>query len=171
MTVHLMKMAVGIESVDHLKRVQKARLAAAREKGGAGDLRHMTRNMPKRADEVLDGGSIYWVIKGYVRVRQRIKGFDWGVGRSGRKRCAIILDPKLVCDMIDDDPALVHPPKLTGVCFGGLGTPSVSITGVVDGKPVDESFRCNAGPRADVEEKWENLAFVSYHEGKGEIVG
>jgi hypothetical protein len=56
----------------------------------------MTRNMPKRADEVLDGGSIYWVIKGYVRVRQRIKGFDWGVGRSGRKRCAIILDPKLV---------------------------------------------------------------------------
>ena len=96
MTVHLMKMAVGIESVDHLKRVQKARLAAAREKGGTGDLRHMTRNMPKRADEVVDGGSIYWVIKGYVRVRQRIKGFDWGVGRSGRKRCAIILDPKLV---------------------------------------------------------------------------
>ena len=96
MTVHLMKMAVGIESVDQLKRVQKARLAAAREPGGTGDLRHMTRNMPKRAEEVLDGGSIYWVIKGYVRVRQRIKGFDWGIGRSGRKRCAIILDPKLV---------------------------------------------------------------------------
>ena len=62
MTVHLMKMAVGIESVDQLKRVQKARRAAAREPGGTGDLRHMTRNMPKRAEEVLDGGSIYWVI-------------------------------------------------------------------------------------------------------------
>lgn len=96
MTVHLLKMAVGIESVDHLRRVQKARLAQAKEPGGPGHLRHVTRNMPRRADEVLDGGSIFWVIKGYVRVRQRIKGLDWTVGKSGRKRCAIVLDPRLV---------------------------------------------------------------------------
>lgn len=96
MTIHLLKMAVGVESVDQLRRLQKARLAQAKEPDGPGHLRHLTRNMPKRADEVLDGGSMYWVIKGYVRVRQRIRGFGWAVGRSGRRRCAIILDPKLV---------------------------------------------------------------------------
>jgi hypothetical protein len=96
MTVHLLKMAVGIDSVDHLKRVQKTRLAQASQPGGPGHLRHLTRNMPKRAEEVLDGGSIYWVIKGYVRVRQRVKGLEWALGREGRKRCALILDPKLV---------------------------------------------------------------------------
>jgi hypothetical protein len=52
--------------------------------------------MPKRADDVLDGGSIYWVIKGYVRARQLILGFDRVAGREGRRRCAIILDPTLL---------------------------------------------------------------------------
>jgi hypothetical protein len=96
MTVHLLKMAVGIESVDHLRAVQRQRLARARREGGTGDLRHLTRNMPKRDAEALDGGSMYWVIKGYIRVRQRLLGFDRVTGEDGRKRCALILDPDLV---------------------------------------------------------------------------
>lgn len=96
MTVHLVKMAVGIESLDHLRRVQKERLRQARESGGLAKLRHLTRNTPRRAAEVLDGGSMFWIIKGYMRVRQRILGFDEVAGRDGRPRCAIILDPTLV---------------------------------------------------------------------------
>jgi len=96
MTIHLVKMAVGIDSVDHLIDVQADRLRQAREAGGAAVLRHMTRNTPRRAEEVLDGGSIYWIIKGYIRARQPITGFGEGVGRNGRPRCAMILDPKLV---------------------------------------------------------------------------
>lgn len=104
MTVHLLKMAVGIESVDHLRAVQRRRLAEARKAGGTGDLRHFTRNMPKRDAEVLDGGSIFWAIKGYVRVRQRIAGLERVTREDGRKRCAFILDPELV-------PTVLQPQK------------------------------------------------------------
>jgi len=96
MTVHLVKMAVGIESVDHLIDVQSERLRQAREMDGAGVLRHMTRNTPRRAEEVLDTGSIYWIIKGYIRARQPVTGFGEAIGRNGRPRCALILDPNLV---------------------------------------------------------------------------
>ena len=96
MTVHIVKMAVGIESVDHLIDVQTERLRQAQEAGGAGVLRHLTRNTPRRSEEVLDAGSIYWIIKGYIRARQPITEFGEAMGRNGRPRCAIILDPKLV---------------------------------------------------------------------------
>jgi hypothetical protein len=95
MTVHLVKMAVGIDSVDHLIDVQADRLRQA-EHGGVGVLRHLTRNTPRRAEEVLDGGSIYWVIKGYIRAHQPITSFGEAMGQNGRPRCALILDPKLV---------------------------------------------------------------------------
>ena len=96
MTIHLVKIAVGIESVDHLRDVQIERLRQAQELGGAKTLRHLTRNAPRRAEDVLDGGSIYWIVKGYIRVRQYITGFGEDVGRNGKLRCALILDPKLV---------------------------------------------------------------------------
>jgi len=96
MTIHLVKIAVGIESVDHLREVQIKRLFQMKEKAGPGDLRHLTRNAPRRAEDLLDSGSIYWIIKGYIRVRQRITGFGEAVGRNGKPRCALILDPNLV---------------------------------------------------------------------------
>lgn len=96
MTVHLVKMAVGIDSVEHLIDVQAERLRQAKKAGGPGVLRHLTRNTPRRGDEVLDGGSIYWIIKGYIRARQPITGFGEAVGKNGRPRCALLLDPKLV---------------------------------------------------------------------------
>ena len=96
MTVHLVKMAVGIQSLDHLRSVQADRLVRAKEEGGTGDLRHLTRNAPRRAREVLDDGSLYWIIKGYIRARQRILGLGEATGRNGRRRCALILNPSVV---------------------------------------------------------------------------
>ncbi len=57
---------------------------------------HRTRNMPRRAVEILDGGSIYWIIQGEVRVRQRILGLDPGVDGEGVRFCLIRLHPELV---------------------------------------------------------------------------
>ncbi|MGB0922322.1 MAG: DUF1489 family protein [Alphaproteobacteria bacterium] len=91
MTVHLIKLCVGIEDVAHLQRLQKQRLKGKR--GKARVLHHHTRMTPKRADEILDGGSLYWVIKGVVRVRQRIIGIEQGVDWEGRKACILTLDP------------------------------------------------------------------------------
>lgn len=58
--------------------------------------RNVTRFHPKRAAEVLDGGSIYWIIKGYIRARQRIVDFQDAVRDDAKPRCAIILDPEVV---------------------------------------------------------------------------
>ena len=92
MTLHILKLCVGCESVEDLADWQKDR---ARELPG-GLPRHVTRMWPKQAQAVLDGGSIYWVIKGTVLVRQRILRLDPVEGEDGITRCALVLDPELV---------------------------------------------------------------------------
>ncbi len=96
MTLHILKMAVGIETIGHLAQVQKHKMARAKGGDGASPLRHFTRNAPRRAREILDGGSIYWIIKGAIRVRQRILGIDRGTDAEGRRYCELCLDPTLV---------------------------------------------------------------------------
>ena len=72
MTLHLIKLCVGADSIEDLADWQEKRAAERRKKGGAGDVLHITRMTPKRADELLAGGSLYWVIKGQIAVRQRL---------------------------------------------------------------------------------------------------
>ncbi len=97
MTVHLVKMAVGVEDVARLAALQKARLERTRrDDAGEVKLVHVTRNRPRREKELLDGGSIYWVIKGFIRVRQIILGLDEVRRDDGRPACAVVLDPRLV---------------------------------------------------------------------------
>jgi hypothetical protein len=95
MTVHLVKLAVGIDDVPHLAEVQAKRLANAKARGEPAVLRHLTRHAPRRAEELLDGGSLYWVIKGFVRARQRLIGFESAVKADGHPACALLLDPTL----------------------------------------------------------------------------
>ncbi len=89
--LHLIKLAVGIESLAHLRAVQARRLRTT------GSLFHVTRYAPRRAAEVLSGGSIYWVIKLQVRARQRVRALSpHRVSDGGATKCAIVLDPALV---------------------------------------------------------------------------
>ena len=90
MTVHLLKIAVGAESVDQIAEWQAAR------KKRLGRIMHFTRHYPKRVDELLDGGSMYWIVKGLVRVRQRLIGFEHTKRDNDVPACAIVLDQKLV---------------------------------------------------------------------------
>ncbi len=96
MTLHLLKMCVGVDSIDHLRQLQAQRLERQRAAGEPAELRHVTRNMPRRADEILDGGSLYWIIKGQIRARQRIVSLERLDKSNTLKRCAIVLDPRIV---------------------------------------------------------------------------
>lgn len=96
MSIHLIKLCVGIESVAHLSERQKFRLAQLKGEGQACELFHRTRQMPRRRDELLNGGSIYWVIKGVVLVHQNILDLREVRCDDGIRRCDIILDSKLV---------------------------------------------------------------------------
>lgn len=96
MTVHLVKLSVGSEGVDTLKAwVDKK--SAANEKAGLGRVHdHVTRMHPRRESELLDGGSIYWVIKGVIQARQKLIGFEKRVGADGIERCAILIETPLI---------------------------------------------------------------------------
>ena len=97
MPVHLLKLAVGIESIDHLIERQKQRMRERTAAGDANTLRILTRNTPRRADELTaEGGSIFWVIKNRVLVRQQVTCVEPATGHDGLRRCAILLAPKLI---------------------------------------------------------------------------
>lgn len=91
-TIHLIKLCVGAERVEDLTDWQ----GSARAKGPDGLPRHATRMWPKRADEVLNGGALYWVFKGLVLCRQRVLRLDQITGQDGITRCAIVLDPSVI---------------------------------------------------------------------------
>lgn len=95
MALHLQKLSVGVEDIGHLRRLQAARLERARAEGRAPRLFHLTRMTPARREEVLEGGSIYWVVRGVMCVRQRILDLEPAFRETGEPACAIILDPLL----------------------------------------------------------------------------
>lgn len=98
MTLHMIKLCVGAESIEDLAGWQKGRLDALR-KAAAGKpprLYHATRMVPRRQGELLQGGSLYWVIKGIVQVRQAITGFGEGQKPDGTPCCLVYLETELV---------------------------------------------------------------------------
>jgi hypothetical protein len=94
-SVHLIKLSVGPESLSDLERWQQMRLQEKLAAGEKPELYHITRNTPRRAEALLDGGSIYWVIKGYVCARQKLLELR-PVTYNGMPHCAIIYEPKLI---------------------------------------------------------------------------
>ncbi|MES1202269.1 MAG: DUF1489 domain-containing protein [Pseudomonadota bacterium] len=99
MTIHIVKLCVGAESVEDMAEWQIAQLAQAK-KAKAGAVQKLqkkhpvcgTRMWPKRVDDVLAGGSLYWVIKGVISVRQKILAIDHVIDDHG-ERCGFYLDP------------------------------------------------------------------------------
>jgi hypothetical protein len=88
--IHLLKLAVGVRDIGHLAEIQRRRALAD------APLRHQTRSFPKRADELRDGGSIYWVITGAILVRQRVLDVIDDVWDDGLRCAGLVLDPCLV---------------------------------------------------------------------------
>ena len=89
--INLVKLSVGTESVETLQAWQEQYRQTLPE----GLPRHVTRMWPKREAELLNGGSIFWVIKGLIQCRQRILRLDEVTGEDGIRRCAIVLDRDL----------------------------------------------------------------------------
>lgn len=90
MTVHMVKLCVGADDVEDLKVWQRHLMKTAAKPY------HHTRMVPKRAPELLEGGSIYWVIRGVIQVRQRIFSVESFLDRQGRRACEIVLEPEIV---------------------------------------------------------------------------
>jgi hypothetical protein len=96
MPLHLQKLCVGAESIDDLQGWLAERLADKRRRGLPVEQVHVTRMTPKRVEEILDGGALYWVIKGVILVRQNILELRALKDAGGVSRCGIVLQPELV---------------------------------------------------------------------------
>lgn len=89
MALHLIKLCVGADTPEDL-RVWRAQRAAA----GQRPIVH-TRQTPKRADNITDGGSLYWVFKGQVLIRQAVLAIET-LGEGQAKRCEILLSDDMI---------------------------------------------------------------------------
>lgn len=96
MALHLIKLAVGVDDLLHMKRVQAARRKQRRQSPRSPHWVY-TRNTPRRAGELLEGGSLYWVVRGVIRCRQELVGFEEDIDKEdGRKCCRIKVKRTLV---------------------------------------------------------------------------
>ena len=96
MTLHLIKLCVGATSIDDLAEWQAANRRFKPKSGTKLRVFHTTFQTPKRQAELLDGGSLYWVIKGLVQCRQRLIGFEEGSKEDGTPCCMLLLGPMIV---------------------------------------------------------------------------
>jgi hypothetical protein len=88
--VHLLKIAVGIDSIEHFQERMKVRRKTGKT------FTHYTRHMPKRAEEVLNGGSLYWIVKGHIAVRCPIVGLEEAVLENKGPHCGIVMKTQLI---------------------------------------------------------------------------
>ncbi|MGY4159874.1 hypothetical protein ACVINW_005716 [Bradyrhizobium sp. USDA 4461] len=96
MPLHLIKLAVGCDSVKELKGWVAERMATAKKKGLPLRHIHITRMTPKREEELLAGGSLYWVIRGEIAAREKIIAIEPFRDKDGIGRCRIVMQPKVI---------------------------------------------------------------------------
>ena len=96
MALHILKLAVGCESVKELRGWVAERMATAKKKGLPLRHVHVTRMTPKREAEILAGGSLYWVIKGDIAAREKIIAIEPFRDKDGIGRCRLVMQPKVI---------------------------------------------------------------------------
>jgi len=95
MPLHLLKLCVGVDTIQELDEWIKRRLKEKKKKGEKPEHFHTTRMVPKRADELVDGGSLYWVIRGQILCRERLLAIRPFTDKDGIGRCRLVMDGKL----------------------------------------------------------------------------
>ncbi|MHC1548967.1 DUF1489 family protein [Phyllobacterium sp. K27] len=96
MALNLVKLCVGCAAIEDLAAWIDFRLDERRRAGLPAEQFHTTRMVPKRAEELLDGGSLYWVIKGNIQCRQRLTDLRTFTDDEGISRCNLVLEPRII---------------------------------------------------------------------------
>jgi hypothetical protein len=96
MPLHLIKLCVGADSVEDLRQWIGQRLKQKKARGEKAEHIHTTRMQPKRAEELLDGGSLFWVIRGQIMCREVLRDVRPFTDKEGIARCRLVLGPKVV---------------------------------------------------------------------------
>src|SRR6202022_3491826 len=122
MPLHLIKLAVGCESVKELKSWVAERMQIAKKKGLPLHHIHIPRMVPKRVEELLAGGSLYWVIRGEIAAREKIIAIEPFRDRDGIGRCRLGMQPKVIAV----SPRPMRPFQGGGYLAGGAAPPDLT---------------------------------------------
>ncbi|EJF88618.1 DUF1489 family protein [Bartonella tamiae] len=95
MALNIIKLCVGCSTLEELESFIAFQLSQQKDSLKAERI-HTTRMVPKRIEEILDGGSLYWVIKGNIQCRQTFLDIRPFTDRDGIQRCEFVLDPKVI---------------------------------------------------------------------------
>lgn len=95
MALHLIKLCVGVDTIGELEAWISEKRRRLGRNGSPDEHTHVTRMVPKRADELLDGGSLYWVIRGQLACRQALVAVRPFTDGEGIGRCQLVLDPEV----------------------------------------------------------------------------
>jgi hypothetical protein len=96
MSLHLIKLCVGCDTIGDLEEWIEENRAHHRRLDRAYEQTHTTRMVPKRLDALVDGGSLYWVIRGQIACRQRLLCVRPFTDGDGIGRCHLVLEPIVV---------------------------------------------------------------------------
>ncbi len=96
MPLHLIKLCVGCDSVADLEDWIEQKLQEKKKRGQKPEHIHTTRMVPKRAEELTAGGSLFWVIRGQITCREPILAVRPFTDKDGIGRCRVVLDGKVV---------------------------------------------------------------------------
>lgn len=96
MVLHLVKLCVGVSSIEQLENWRSQEVVRRRAAGEPELIAHVTRMTPTRKDEIENGGSLYWVINGTIQCRSEIVSLETFTDDGGIKRCAILMTPELI---------------------------------------------------------------------------
>ncbi|GAU84316.1 DUF1489 family protein [Bosea sp. BIWAKO-01] len=96
MALHMLKLCVGAESIRDLEEWVEEQMALMRRLGRREEQTHTTRMVPKRIEEIVDGGSLYWVIKGQISARQRLTDIRPFTDGEGIGRCHLVMEPAVI---------------------------------------------------------------------------
>ncbi|TVR09951.1 MAG: DUF1489 family protein [Salinarimonadaceae bacterium] len=96
MALHLLKLCVGAQSIRDFEGWIEDNRLLMRRLGRSYEQAHTTRMVPKRAAEIVGGGSLYWVIKGQIACRQRVAAIEPFTDIDGIGRCRLVLEPVVI---------------------------------------------------------------------------
>src|SRR3974390_1102084 len=96
MPLHLIKLCVGADSIKDLRDWVAERIRSAKKKGLPPHHIHVTRMTPKRVEELLAGGSLYWVIRGEIAAREKLLAIEPFRDRDGIGRCRLVMQPRVI---------------------------------------------------------------------------
>lgn len=93
MPIHMLRLAVGAPDLADMREWRTHNQITWQ---GRQVVPTYTRRAPTRTAELLDGGSLYWIVKGVLCCRQRFIGFDQVATPEGESYCRMLMDPELV---------------------------------------------------------------------------